>query len=185
MVKAHRSNAMIHKLFNFSSSIVKFRMFTTFVHPIIEYASVIWALTKKGKIDIIEKIQKSFTKKLFPLDHQTYEKCLNMLQGMSLVNCWRFLDLLLVFQIMHHSNKLLSLENLSIGVSSSSRHNMNLIPKLAINAIIDKEFLWRICCLWNYLPDDIKNYEHLNTFREKLLSWFDASQGNAMLCNFS
>ena len=58
---------------------------------------------------------------------------------MSLANHWRYLDLLYLFHIVHHGYKLLSLECLSITVSSSVQNNLNMIPKLATNAIVNKE----------------------------------------------
>ena len=45
-----------------------------YVRPILEYNSVVWSPSLKKDIDLIEKVQRRFTKRLFGLKDLTYKE---------------------------------------------------------------------------------------------------------------
>ena len=50
------------------------KAYVTYVRPILEYNSVVWSPYKIGDIPCIEKVQRSFTKRLPDLNNLTYRE---------------------------------------------------------------------------------------------------------------
>jgi len=64
--KAHREQTTL-----FVVLFVLIRAFIMYVRPILEYNSVVWSPSLKKDIDLIEKVQSQFTKRLFGLKDLT------------------------------------------------------------------------------------------------------------------
>ncbi len=60
------------------------RMFDTFVLPLVEYASVVWNPSGQAEINVIERIQRRFTKRLPGMAQLGYEERLTILQRPTL-----------------------------------------------------------------------------------------------------
>ena len=57
------------------------RAFLVYVHPIVEYNSIIWLPSNAGDIDAVESVQRRLTKRLPTLKNLSYSerlKCLNI-----------------------------------------------------------------------------------------------------------
>jgi len=50
------------------------KAYVTYVRPILEYNSVVWSPYKIGDVSCIEKVQRSFTKRLPGLNNLTYRE---------------------------------------------------------------------------------------------------------------
>ena len=48
------------------------RAFTVYVHPLLEYNSVVWSPYYKQDIEAIERVQRRFSKRLLGLKKLTY-----------------------------------------------------------------------------------------------------------------
>ena len=76
------------------------RAFTVYVCPIVEYCSVVWSPSLKQDIDLIEKVQRRFTKRLSGLKAYSYSERLQYL-GLSSLELRRLhLDLILCYKIV-------------------------------------------------------------------------------------
>ena len=64
VAKAKPRASLILRCFECREPAVLFRAFTTFVRPAVEYCSPVWAPVYKGDINLIESVQRHFTKKL-------------------------------------------------------------------------------------------------------------------------
>jgi len=51
------------------------RAFIVYVRPIVEYCSVVWSHSLENDIELIEKVQRRFTKRLPGLKH-TMKNCI-------------------------------------------------------------------------------------------------------------
>jgi len=101
IAKANQRASLILGCFECQEPAVLFHPFTTFVRPIVEYYSPVWASVYKCDINLIESVQRRFTKKLNGLRYLSYEQRLNALTAeslelrrlkldLSLIHFWRF-----------------------------------------------------------------------------------------------
>ena len=75
------------------------RAFIVYVRPIVEYCSVVWSPSLKN-IELIEKVQRRFTKRLPGLKHMSYNERLHYL-GLSSLELRRLhLDLIYCYKIV-------------------------------------------------------------------------------------
>src|SRR5207253_10088367 len=81
--------------------------YTTYVRPILEYCSVIWSPSRLADIDLLEDVQRFYTKRLQGLWDVPYSDRL-LICGMQSLELRRLtIDLVLVFKIV---NKLVALD---------------------------------------------------------------------------
>ena len=78
-----RPNA-IFRCFVTRDNVVLVHAFITYVHPLVEYNSVVWSPHLKRDIVAIEKVQKRFTKRLVGLKGLPYAEHLKSLSLTSL-----------------------------------------------------------------------------------------------------
>ena len=84
VVKAlQRSNA-IHRCFLSRNVSLLTRAFLVYVRPLVEYNSVVWSPHLKQDINLIESVQRRFTKRLSGFGKYTYSKRLELLDLPSL-----------------------------------------------------------------------------------------------------
>jgi len=74
--------------------------FKVYVRPLVEYASPIWSPRLTGDIDMLERVQRRFTKRLPGMYRLSYEDRLQL--NLDSLESRRIkIDLLLCFKIMH------------------------------------------------------------------------------------
>jgi len=76
------------------------RAFIVYVRPILEYNCVVWSPSLKKDIDLIEKVQKRFTKRLRGLKDLLYTERLQRVDLPSLELCRLHLDLTFCYNIV-------------------------------------------------------------------------------------
>ena len=62
--KARRKASIILNCFKSKNKTILFKAFATFVRPLLDYCSNVWSPFRKSEIDLIESVQKRFTKRL-------------------------------------------------------------------------------------------------------------------------
>ena len=76
------------------------RAFTTYIRPLVEYASPVWSPSYIHLINEIESVQRAFTKRLPGLKQLTYSERLSYLKLKSLEHRRLISDLILCFKIV-------------------------------------------------------------------------------------
>ena len=84
VAKAHQRANIILRCFTSGDINVLVRAFTVYLRPIVEHNSVIWSPGLKHDIDLIEKVQRRFTKRLYGLKCLSYADRLSKLGLCSL-----------------------------------------------------------------------------------------------------
>ena len=74
--------------------------YTTYIRPMLEYATPVWSPSQIYLINTIESVQKQFTKRLPGLKNLTYEERLKLLGLQSLVH--RRFNFRSSFVLQHH-----------------------------------------------------------------------------------
>ena len=170
-IKAKQRSALILRcLFSRKASIL-FKAFIVYVRPIWEYASSVWSLYQCNLVNMIEGIQRSFTKRLSGLDRLSYIQRLLVLNTSSL-QCRRLqFDLTNYYRII---NGLMDINNndfFSFNVNTRSRgHPLRIDQQGCINSRHSNSFckLNRVVCIWNSLPTDVVTSKTLGSFKARL-----------------
>jgi hypothetical protein len=148
------------------------RAFSVYVRPLLEYSTPVWSPCGKGDIEIIENVQRTFTRKVFHLCHlpQTnYEgRLLHLgLQRLELRRIHN--DLIFLFKIMHGTvhSKLRHVLHFANTVNTRG-HRHKLFITRTHKQVLSTFFVCRVSPIWNFLPDACFNVNQLDYFKRKL-----------------
>jgi hypothetical protein len=169
--KAYALIAQIFRSFESRDCAFLMSMFNLYIRPIIEYASPVWSPHLKMDVNQIERIQRAYTKRIPVLSNLSYAERLLAINTVSLEHRRLYLDLVLLYKIVH-------------GLSSLTMRDIGLCPvhvcKLRVHGYnINSSFTpasslslycfsYRTCKLWNALPKSLFSLS-LNGFKRKML----------------
>ena len=143
------------------------KAFVTYIRPLVEYNSVIWSPTHKTYIDLLEKIQRRFTKRIPCMRDLPYLDRLAKINLPSLELRRLHFDLCNYFKIFHN------LTPIDPGLiykyhvpPTSVRQNVPFIekPRNCSNKFLSS-FIYRSIDCWNFLPGKIKQISNINKFK--------------------
>lgn len=167
--KASSKVGLIYRAF--ASRSVEFMkiMFVTHVRPIVEYCTEVWSPFWLKDIDMIENVQRRFTKKCNGLWDVPYVDRLNILklEPLELRRIKR--DLQMVYKIIHNLVSLNFDDFFILSPSTQTRgHQWKLYPKRAHLNIVFHSFAFRVVRIWNSLPHEIVQSPSFNIFKTNL-----------------
>ena len=82
--RSRRKASIILNCFKSKNKTILFKAFATFVRPLLDYCSNVWSPFRKSEIDLIESVQKRFTKRLSGMADLPYSDRLKILGTESL-----------------------------------------------------------------------------------------------------
>ena len=142
-------------------------LFITYVRPILEYSSVIWSPHHIFEIDLIERVQRIFTKKLLP--DLTYRHRLLILNLDSLFVRRVKFDLIFVYKMLHNLVNLNANDYFSFTLLSSLKGNSFKLHYNYSRLDIRKHFFVnRVISVWNKLPNNVCCANSVYTFKKSL-----------------
>lgn len=149
----HRAYLILH-CFASREPIMLFRAFTVYVRPLLEYCSPVWAPVYKSDIDLIERVQRRFTKRLSGLSNLTYSDRLLKLNNVDTLELRRLkLDLVMMFKIYY---KLVDMDFSQFfclnNYTSTRGHSLKLLKPVCNNNARQFSFSCRRIDAWNALP---------------------------------
>ena len=104
VAKAHqRSNAILSSFVSRDSDLLV-RAFSVYVLPLLEYNSVVWSLQSVQDIELVECVQRRFTKRLPGLKSYTYARRLEHLKLLSLELRRLHADLVWCYRILYFNH---------------------------------------------------------------------------------
>ena len=146
--------------------------FITYIRPILEFNSTVWNPTRKYLITQIEKVQRSFTKRIPTLTNLSYSERLSALNLEPLeLRRLRF-DLIYYYKIFNNLTPLSPTDYFNMYVPpSASRTPMPIIqkPQKASKKLMSSCF-YRAIDAWNSLSPSIRNADSLPKFKNALLN---------------
>ncbi len=145
-------------------------LFKTYVRPKLEYGSPIWNPSYQMDIDKIERVQRSFTKRIPGLSEMTYPQRLETLSLQTLQQRREIADLVMVFKILNGIVKV-KIEDFFQLAPSDHRtrgHPFKLFPPHSIKTVREHFFSIRTIKSWNNLPEYTVASTSLNSFKTKL-----------------
>ena len=168
--KANRVLGMISHYITHKSPAVMVPLFKSLIRPIMEYGNPIWQPKLRKHIDLLENIQRRFTKRIIGMGDLEYEDRLRKLKLPSLEYRRTRGDMIETFKITHniYDNKTTK-KFFSLQVNSVTRGHPYKINKLSCKSNSYAHFFTnRIINLWNSLPNNIVCAESTNSFKNML-----------------
>lgn len=165
--KASMVSNMIFRNFKCRNPMFLKRMYLSLVRPQAEYGTPIWSPSLIKNIDLIEKIQRRYTKKIPGLGNLTYKQRLETLKFDSLEKRRLYNDIIEGYKII---NQLTSIDaqnlitfNPSVRTTRSST-KLNIYPKRYRTKIGKNFFSMRLAKFWNSLNAQTQHSHSLKHF---------------------
>lgn len=143
------------------------KAFITYIRPIVEYNSILWSPNLVYLIDLIESVQRKFTKRITSLSSLPYSSRLNRLNLQPLELRRLHLDLTNYYKILNGMSPLTPTDYFIIySPIISTRSNMpSLLKPLHASSKLASSFFYRSVDAWNHLPSNIKLLTSLHSFK--------------------
>ena len=169
VARAHQRANCIYRCFLSKDVDWLIKAFTSYVRPLVEYASPIWNPTTVALIGKIERVQRKYTKRLPGFRSLTYGQRLAKINLQSLEYRRLVADLLLCFKIVHNLVDVTFSDLFHVHNNSITRgHSYKLMQQhCRINARAHF-FVNRVTPVWNSLPDFVVSADGLNVFKKRL-----------------
>ena len=146
------------------------KAFITYVRPVLEYCSNVWNPHHVKYIDLIENVQRHFTKRVPQLRKYSYLERLAFLDLESLELRRLKSDLVMYFKIFNNLVALDAEEYFNIRMTHDATRSKKavLVKSIDGNANCFYSFFNRSIDCWNALPPDVVNSRTLSIFKLKL-----------------
>ena len=174
IVKRARSlSGLIHKTICFKNKDIMVPIFKSIIRPTLEYGNVVWHPSNKKYIDLIEGIQKHFTRCIVGMGGLDYEERLRSLNLPSLEYRRLRGDMIEMYKIMHKlydpktTGSLININN-----TNTRSHNFKLLKPRVNTKQFQMFFTNRVINYWNTLPKEVVNADSLNCFKNKIDDYF-------------
>ena len=173
--KANTRTKLILKAFLSRDPDIYAQALVTYVRSLLEYCSPSWNPHFKCDIDVVEKVQRSLTCKVYymcDLSQASYNERLEHLGLTRLELRCIHADLILMFKISRnliHSNLLHALHFVNQLQGMATRgHRYKLITESTNKLVSSSYFINKVTSTWNFLPSDCFYPDNLQCFKRKI-----------------
>jgi len=165
--KANQRASLILKTFVSREPLLLFKAFTVYVRPLLDYCSPVWAPVYKTDIELIERVQRRFTKRLRGFKYLSYSDRLILLNNADSLEQRRLKhDLTMIFKIMHNLICINFDDFFALNSFTITRgHDYKLVKPVCNNNARQFSFACRRIDIWNELPADVVSCNTVNTFK--------------------
>lgn len=149
------------------------KAFTTYIRPILEYNTPLWNPCEIYLIDLIENVQREFSRRIPSLSHLGYSERLSKLKLEPLELRRLRYDLIMYYKILNNltpidPNKYFEIYH-SLPSSRSAATYLTK-PAKACNKLLSS-FFYRNVSVWNKLPQHIVLSQSLSSFKTAIASY--------------
>ena len=159
-------SGLIIRTITFKSRDIMVPLFKTIIRPLLENAAPVWQPYMRKHINLIESVQRHYTRCIIGMSELDYEKRMRVLDLPSLEYRRMRGDMIEVYKITHGLHDPLTTKSLVTYNNSSTRSNNYKLIKPRVNTKqFQKFFTNRIINVWNNLPQVTVNANSLNCFK--------------------
>jgi len=164
--KAFIRSKLIVKCFQSKDSATLVRAFKTYVLPLLQYNSPVWSPHLLKDIDLIEKVQRRFTKRLLNMSGKCYNDRLSALKLERLEALRMRTDVITAYKIIFgltgvDCNDFFLFNNCSIATRG---HDYKLLLPICHCDTRQYCFSSRVARIWNSLPAESTDFSSLKRF---------------------
>ena len=170
VAKAKQRLYLLFKCFSSRQIDLLVKAYKSYILPILDYCSPVWSPYKLADIDLLESVQRFFTKRLEGLYDIPYADRLQKCGLCGLEMRRLHYDLLMCYQIMNGHVALKANDFFKLDTSCRTRgHTQKLkVPGLSKSNCRANFFAVRIVPVWNSLPQETIACDSVKSFRDKL-----------------
>ena len=163
---------IIKRTFSYLDQSMFRTLYTTLIHPHLDYASVVWNPYQLGHIRAIEKVQRRATRIIPEFRGYSYYDRLKALNLPSLVYRRRRMDMIMVYKIIHGLDGS-PFDMFFMYHDEPTRSNgYKLFKKFCRLNVRKYRFSQRVVNDWNTLPIEVVQAPDVESFKTKLdLFW--------------
>jgi ribonucleases P/MRP protein subunit RPP40 len=148
------------------------RAFITYVRPLLEYCSPAWSPNNKGDVELVENVQRLFTRKLYfvcNMPYVTYDERLLFL-GLERLELRRLhADVVFMYNIVKGFVCCNLLHKLTFTNYRPTRgHRYKLFVNRCNKLVFSCFFINRVLPIWNHLPDNCFDCNTVSAFKSRL-----------------
>ena len=175
--KARKISGLIVRTMTYKSPDIMIPLFKALTRPILEYANPVWNPHQRKLIDMLEKVQRNYTRAIIGMNNLGYEDRLKALKLPSL-EFRRFRgDLIETFKIcrgLYDSSTTKKLITLVSDDNPTRSNGFKLTKKHTNHKSFQSFFTNRIINPWNSLPAEVVNAKSVNLFKNNIDKIFKA-----------
>jgi len=167
--KAHTRSKLLWKSFVSRDRNTLVKAFVVYIRPMLEYCSAVWSPHLVKDIELIEAVQRRFTKYLPGLYDVSYKERLRIV-GLERLDVRRlFIDLVTAYKIIFGHTGLNSKDFFQLNHEHRTRgHNYKLSVPQVSSDTRKYFFSVRIIHVWNDLPSDKTDFTCLRNFKTSI-----------------
>ena len=168
--KARKMSGLIIRTISYKSKEIMIPLYKTLIRPILEYGNPIWSPYLRKNIDLVENVQRHFTKCIIGVKDIEYSERMRLLNLPSLEYRRLRGDLIETYKICNNIYDPATTSNLFVFNSyDKTRSNSLKLIKNSTNSTQFKHFFTnRVINLWNNLPEHVAKAESTNCFKNKI-----------------
>ena len=148
----------------------KIFLFVTYIRPLVESNTAVWSPHYIQDIDMVEKVQRKFTKYLTGLRNMSYKERLQYLHLDTLEVRRIQFDLILMYKIIHNIVDIPFNKYFHFNTNSTRGHDYKLVCQYSRLDCRKYFFTNRVVNYWNDLPASIVNARSLVSFKKLVRS---------------
>ena len=169
IARAKQRAALIHRCFASRSIKNLTRAYSTYIRPMLEYATTVWSPSQITLINAIERVQKQFTKRLPGLKNLAYNERLKLLGLQSLEHRRLKFDLILCYNIIHGQSAIPLDKMFTLNSNTTLRgHPLKISQPLLKNNTSKTFFANRVIIPWNSLQSEVVTAPTTKNFKTLL-----------------
>ena len=166
VASAHRRANAILRSFLSRDIDTLVRAFNVYVLPLLEYNSIVWSPQGKQDIECIERVLRRYTKRLPGLKSYPYKSRLKRLNLTTLELRRLHIDLVWCYKIVFGLVDVNFDDFFTLAPLSHTRgHKHKLYKRRCSTNVGTSFFANRVVDTWNYLPDNIIDFNSLSAFK--------------------
>ena len=172
IVKTARARAaMIRRCFLSKDPLTLVWAFKVYVRPILEYASPVWSPYLIKDIELLESVQRRFTKLIPGMYNKSYEDRLTILKLVSLELRRLHIDLVFTFSLLKNHYDIDYSRFFTVRGSQKTRgHPLKLVVNMAKTNSRKYFFANRVVKVWNSLPSELVLVHSIAAFKRGLVN---------------
>ena len=175
-VEARKIAAWVLGAFRDRSAVTMITLYKSLVRSKLEYCCPLWNPTKIGDIQLIENVQKQFTRKVKGMCDFDYWERLEKLKLLSLQRRRERYSIIHVWKMLNDKAP----NNIGLKTYNSSRLGIKItIPKFnhqaqkSYSTAYDDSFGIKAARLWNLLPKSVNSHTSLDPFKVALCGFLN------------
>ena len=146
--------------------------FQYYVLPILMYCSPAWSPRLRSDIQVIERVQRRYTKIIPGLRELSYSEQLRVLHALPLQDKRICADMTIVYRCLHGLVKCpLSSLGLSVAATNTRSNLVNLQQRRLVSKTHGALFCCRAPSQWNKLPAKVTQCHTISNFKENLFNY--------------